>query len=262
MLANRLKRYASAAVALSPNSPGSPGSPDSPNTGTPAMADLALPLSAATKLAGTGAFATAVETLALGDARRLYDQLCEADLSQALIWVELPAEEKERAREALLAARGQPLAAPDGRAATALTLGYLLAWNAETRRVAVSLMVESIDPYHGPLLSASHWELLIDLPTEQQRRGVARVPDACLNDLEGRMALRPSQWFWGDAPGDVLPGNELDYADLQAEALSIWSLVALLGNPRSHHIRTLAPADGIGRSGPDFLVIDLPETQG
>ena len=97
MLADRLKRYASAAVVQPP---------DNTNTATPAIADLDLPLSTAIKLTGTRGFAAAVETLALGDARKLHDRLCEADLSHALIWVELPAEEKERVREALLAARG------------------------------------------------------------------------------------------------------------------------------------------------------------
>ena len=253
MLADRLKRYASAAVVQPP---------DNTNTATPAIADLDLPLSTAIKLTGTRGFAAAVETLALGDARKLHDWLCEADLSHALIWVELPAEEKERVREALLAARGTPLAAPDASAATALTLGYLLAWHAEMRRVAVSLVVESIDPHHGPVLATSPWELVIHLPAEQQKRGLARAADACLDDLEGRMALRPSQWSRGNASGDALPGNDLDHADLQAEALSIWSLVALLGNSRLHRIHTPAPADGVGRSGADFLVLDLPEPQG
>jgi hypothetical protein len=51
-------------------------------------------------------------------------------------------------------------------------------------------------------------------------------------------------------------------SELQAEALSIWSLVAMLGSDRAHRIRTPAPGDGIGRTAGGFMILDLPETHG
>ncbi len=245
MLADRLKGYASASPAHAHGQPQPIMLP---------IAALAAPIGRALPLAATVRLTAALEALAQGDPCVLHAALCRATLPDGLIWIEVPAEEKERVRETILAARGQPLAPPAAGAAHAITLGYLVAREAETQRIAVSLVVEVLDPVHGPGLSAAPWELLMDLPTDQMTAGAAWHADACLDDLEGRLALRPSQWRNADA----LPDTVRDYGDLPSEALSIYALAAILGDGQRHSIRIPVPADGISRSALDFRVLDLP----
>ena len=156
MLADRLEHYASTFPATAPGSP---------QWQARVLAGLVRPLRSALRLACTTALTAELEAQALGDACSLHARLCTAHLPHALIWVELPAEEKERVREALLAARGQSLAAHGSAAACALTLGLLLAREGGMRQVAISLVVEVIDPTNGPGLVLTSSELLLDLPT-------------------------------------------------------------------------------------------------
>jgi len=200
----------------------------------------------------------ALEVLAQGDPSVLHAALCHARLPDRLVWLEVPAEEKERVRETLLADKGQPLAAPAAGAPQAITLGYLVAPEGGSHKVAISLVVELIDPDHGPSLAAACTELVLDLPAEPMPPDVSGDAEACLDDLEGRLSLRASQWCRANAAPNADAETAGDYGDLLSEALTICALVAVLGDGQRHSIRAPGPADGLRTAGLDFNIIDLP----
>ena len=249
MLADRLQDYASASQA---------GMRSQHQAATLAITSLAAPISHALRLAATVRMTEAIEALAQGEPSVLHAALCHAKLPECLVWVEVPAEEKERVRETLLAARGLPLAAPVAGAPHAITLGYLVAPEGDTQKLAISLVVELIDPDHGPSLAAASTELVLDLPAEPMPPDVSGDAEACLDDLEGRLSLRASQWCRANAAPNADAERGGDYGDLLSEALTICALVAVLGDGQRHSIRAPGSADGMRTAGLDFDILDLP----